>query len=245
MLRLTGVGHAYDGVEVLTGVDLELGEGRVGLIGVNGAGKSTLLRILTTATEPTSGTLAATSLGRTRREVVGNIGYMPQELRLPTSLRSVDFLAYVAWLKGIPRRERRAEIDRVVDQVGLADRSRSRVGQLSGGMQRRLFLAQALLGEPPVMVLDEPTAGLDPEQRIRFREVLLGLEARLVVVSSHTFEDLVPVVDRMVMLDERRVVFDGPVEALAELGARAPIEGMSVFEAAFLRLRLSRGGSVS
>lgn len=246
MLRLSGVSHSYDGFSVLDALDLEVGAERVGLIGVNGAGKSTLIRILTTALPPTSGSVQVSGLrhgpGRARRHELADIGYMPQDLRLPRSLRSVDFLAYVAWLKAVPRRRRGAEVERVVDAVGLAQRGASRVGELSGGMQRRLLLAQALLGRPQVLLLDEPTAGLDPEQRVRFRELIGTLDAPLVMVSSHALEDLVPVVDRMVMLDEQRIVFDGALTELRALGAAAPVEGMSDLEAAFVRLR-SRGGA--
>lgn len=223
---------------------MELGHERVGLIGVNGAGKSTLMRILTTALEPTHGALVTAGLGTSRREIVANIGYMPQELSLPRSLRVGDFLAHVAWLKALPRRARRAEIARVIDAVGLGEQATRRVGELSGGMVRRLLLAQALIGGPPVLVLDEPTAGLDPEQRVRFRELIAGFDADLVVVSSHALEDLVPLVDRVVMLDERRIVFDDSVRRLAEVGAAAPIQGMSPYEAGFLRLRVAGGGGV-
>lgn len=236
-ILLSDVSHSYDGFSVFEGLDLDLGAERVGLIGVNGAGKSTLMRILSTALEPTGGSVRATGIAESGRRGVSGIGYMPQELRLPRSLRGVDFLAYVAWLKAVPRRARGAEVERVIEAVGLGERGRSRVGELSGGMQRRLLLAQALLGRPQVLLLDEPTAGLDPEQRIRFRELIGTLDAPLVVVSSHALEDLVPIVDRMVMLDDHRIAFDGTVEELRTLGADALIPGMSAFESAFLRLR--------
>ncbi|KRB78181.1 hypothetical protein ASE01_08495 [Nocardioides sp. Root190] len=239
---MSGVSHSYDGFSVLDALDLELGAERVGLIGVNGAGKSTLIRILSTALEPSDGSVQVTGLGPGRRRELADIGYMPQELRLPRNLRGVDFLAYVAWLKAVPRRERAAEVERVVEAVGLDRRGSSRIGELSGGMQRRLLLAQALLGRPQVLLLDEPTAGLDPEQRVRFRELIGALDAPLVMVSSHALEDLVPIVDRMVMLDEQRIAFDGAVEELRAVGAAGPVEGMSDFESAFLRLR-SRAGT--
>lgn len=244
-VRLIDVGHSYGASKVLGALTLELRAERVGLIGVNGAGKSTLMRVLTTALEPTSGSLTMTGLGRTRRECLANVGYMPQELRLPGSLRVVDFLAHVAWVKAIPRRARGLEIDRVIAAVGLEHRARSRVAQLSGGMLRRLLLAQALLDQPPVLILDEPTAGLDPEQRIRFRELIAALDAELVVVSSHALEDLVPIVRRILMLDGGRIVFDGTTGQLAALGAASPIAGMSDYEAAFLRLRMESGGPLT
>lgn len=242
-LRLSRVSHSFGRFDVLSELDLELGAGRVGLIGVNGAGKSTLIRILATALEPTRGTVEVVGLGRERRDILAGIGYMPQDLNLPRSLRTVDLLAHVAWLKAIPRRSRATEIARVVDAAGLGERAGSRWGELSGGMQRRLLLAQALLGQPPVLLLDEPTAGLDPEQRVRFRELVATLDAALVVVSSHALEDLVPVVDRMVMLDEHRISFDGSVAELAAIGAAAPIDQMSPYESAFLRIRFSGPGS--
>ena len=235
LIKLDGVGHSFGGRHVFGDLTLELGAGRVGLVGVNGAGKSTLMRILTTELEPTQGSLSFPGLGGGR--IADHIGYMPQEMSLPGALRVCDFLTYVAWLKAVPRRERGAEVAQVLDVVGLSDRDRTRFSALSGGMKRRLLLAQALIGGPRILILDEPTAGLDPEQRVRFRELVTGMEADLVLVSSHALEDLVPVTDRVLMLDEHELAFDGSMQDLGDFGAQSSIAGMSTYEAAFVRLR--------
>ena len=241
---LEDVGHAYSSSPVLSGVSLRLAEGRVGLIGVNGAGKSTLLRIVTTALVPTQGRAAWPGLGRELGEVRRRIGYLPQQVTVPPRVRVHDFLAHLAWLKALPRAEHRGQVDAVLARTGLTDRRTTRVGELSGGMYRRLLLAQALLGDPDVLVLDEPTVGLDPEQRINVRQIVESTSGpRLVVISSHTIDELALVVDRLVMLDSGRVVFDDTVPALRRLGETYPVPGMSVLEAAFVRLRSLPSGA--
>jgi ABC-2 type transport system ATP-binding protein len=239
LVRLVGVGHTYDRTDVFDGLDLAFPRGRVGLIGVNGAGKTTLLRMLATTLAPSRGEVLFPGLGGSAAAARRSIGFMPQSLALPGALRVLDFLDYVAWLKEVPRRARREECARALELAGLEVSHRSRVGQLSGGMHRRLLFAQSLIGRPPVLVLDEPTAGLDPEQRIRMRRMIRSADGvELLLVSSHLIEDLVPVVDRVVMLDDHRIAFDGSVAMLRELGAHgAAVEGMSAYEAAFLRLQ--------
>ena len=249
LLRLDDVGHTYDAVDVFDGICLTFAGGRVGLIGVNGAGKTTLFRMMATALEPSRGRVHFPGLGGSAEAARRRIGFMPQSLVLPRSLRVVDFLDYVGWLKEVPRRERAQETRRVLELANLEVTRRTRVGQLSGGMHRRLLFAQALVGEPSVLLLDEPTAGLDPEQRIRIRETIQQFEGvSLLLISSHLIEDLVPIVDRIVMLDDHRIAFDGSVAALRDLGgtgragsAGSAVEGLSVYEAAFLRLRSASG----
>ncbi|WP_183095783.1 ABC transporter ATP-binding protein [Nocardioides stalactiti] len=239
LIRLSQVGHTYDGTDVFDGVDLDLLAGRTGLIGVNGAGKSTLFRMLATTLEPARGRLDFPGLGGSAEAARPRIGFMPQSLFLPKSLRVRDFLAYVCWLKAVPRRDRPTEIDRVLAAADLDLAPKARVGSLSGGMYRRLLFAQAIIARPVLLMLDEPTAGLDPEQRIRLRSTIQRLEGvDLLLVSSHLIEDLVPLVDRVVMLDDHRVAFDGSVDRLRGLGERqGPIEGLTVYESAFVRLR--------
>ncbi|MEZ0579408.1 ABC transporter ATP-binding protein [Nocardioides sp. MH1] len=239
LLEMIGVGHSYERTDVFDDLVLAVPRGRVGLIGVNGAGKTTLLRMIATALRPTRGEVRYPGLGGSAEAARSHIGFMPQSLALPRSLRVHDFLDYVCWLKEVPRRARRAEAARALELADLAVSSRATVGELSGGMHRRLLFAQALVGRPSVLLLDEPTAGLDPEQRIRLRETIRGFdEVDLLLVSSHLIEDLVPVVDRVVMLDDHRIAFDGSVEELRTVGEDGgTIAGVSVYEAAFLRLR--------
>lgn len=238
-MTLSGVGHRYDTTDVFDDLDLAFPPERVGLIGVNGAGKTTLLRMIATTLPPSQGRVDYPGLGCSPDAARRRIGFMPQSLALPRSLRVHDFLDYVGWLKEVPRGGRRAEADRVLAAADLEVARGTTVGQLSGGMHRRVLFAQALIGRPSVLLLDEPTAGLDPEQRIRLRETINGFEGvDLLVISSHLIEDLVPIVDRVVMLDDHRIAFDGSVADLRVLGEDSgAAQGMSAYEAAFVRLR--------
>ncbi len=241
VVQASEVGFRYRDRAALRDVTFELRPGVTGLVGINGAGKSTLLRLLATTAAPAYGSLelfgadAVRGRSRARR----HLGYMPQSLAVPAALRVCDFLGYMAWLRGFRRSERPALVDAALGLVELADRSHEQVGSLSGGMHRRMLLAQAILGDPDLLLLDEPTAGLDPEQRVRVRELIARTAAgRAVVVSSHLMEDLVPVADRVLMLHEGRLVFDDTMAALGATGAELvrPGSGLSPHEAAFLSL---------
>ncbi len=240
--RANELGHSYGHHDVFSNVSFELRSGVTGLIGVNGAGKSTLLNIMCTSLRPSRGTFSLFGSDPSSRltAVRRRIGYMPQSLNVPGRLTIIDFLGYMAWLRGIPRRERSEAICLAMADADLSELSGHRVNQLSGGMHRRLLLAQALLGHPDLLLLDEPTAGLDPEQRLRLRALVGELDwAKSVVVSSHLMEDLTPIADRVLMLDDQRIAFDGTVQQLRELGSQVVDvpSGISVFEAAFMNLR--------
>jgi ABC-2 type transport system ATP-binding protein len=221
-LRVTGLQKQFGRVAALAGVDLEVGIGVNGLLGPNGAGKTTLLRCLATVLAPDRGELRILGRDPSRRsertEIRRRLGYLPQELGSYPHFTAFDFLDYVAILKElVDRRERHAEVRRVMDAVGLADWSQTRIRKLSGGMRRRLALAQALLGDPMMVLLDEPTVGLDPEQRLRFRQLASDLaEERIVLLSTHQTEDVAALCDRVTVLDRGRVLFDGSPQGLAE-----------------------------
>ncbi len=238
---LKDVSHSYKDRRALDEVTWSVSEGVTGVVGVNGAGKSTLLRVLATELTPTIGDVEVLGKsGREASEARGRIGVMPQAVEFPGHVRVQDFLSYMAWLRAIPRRERPGRIAAALELVELPDRQRSHIGDLSGGMQRRLLFAQAILAEPSLLILDEPTAGLDLEQRIRLREIISQIPwAAAVVISSHLMEDLAPISDRMLMLDGGRKVFDGTIEELAQVGAAAsePADGVNDLESAFMRLR--------
>jgi ABC-2 type transport system ATP-binding protein len=245
VVRAVGLGHRYGRTEALADVGFEIGAGVTGLVGVNGAGKSTLLRILSTTLTARTGSLTvlgtdpAVDVSSVRR----HLGYMPQTLEIPAGLAVRDFLAYMAWLRGFGRRLRPGLVEEALEAADLVERRDAKVGSLSGGMHRRLLFAQAVLGDPDLLILDEPTVGLDPEQRVRVRE-LIGRTGgtRATVISSHLLEDLLPIADQVLMLDEGRLVFDGTVDELGARGAGLVVEGsgLSVYEAAFLSLRLRR-----
>ncbi|MGY1742921.1 MULTISPECIES: ABC transporter ATP-binding protein [unclassified Blastococcus] len=222
-VALAGVGKRYRGTTALDDVTLDLAPGVTGLLGPNGAGKTTLLRIVATALAPSSGSVRV--LGHDPADPAGRLairrrlGYLPQDSGVYTGFTAFAFVDYVAVLKEMTdRAARHAEVRRVLDAVGLGDRAHSRIRALSGGMRRRVGLAQALLGRPDLLVLDEPTVGLDPEQRLRFREVLAGLPSdATVLLSTHLTEDVAALCPRVVVLERGRVLFDGPTAELTRL----------------------------
>lgn len=222
MTSATGVYKRLGSTQALRGVDLRLDGGVTGLLGPNGAGKTTLMRILATVLAPDAGTVRL--LGRDprdpreRTEIRRRLGYMPQEPGFHARFTAFEFLDYVAILKEhTDRRARHDEVRRVLARVGLEDVAGKRTRALSGGMRRRLALAQALLGDPRLLVLDEPTAGLDPEQRLRFRELLSELgEERAILVSTHQTEDVAALCPHVVVLAEGRVLADESPRAISD-----------------------------
>jgi ABC-2 type transport system ATP-binding protein len=204
-------------------VDLEIGPGITGLLGPNGAGKTTLLRMIATVLAPDAGSLRVLdhdpSSADGRLAIRRRLGYLPQEPGFYRGFSAFDFVDYVAILKEMTdRRARHDEVRRVLENVGMTDWMHKRIRALSGGMRRRVAIAQALLGDPDLLVLDEPTAGLDPEQRLRFRDVLTrGGAHRTVLLSTHQTDDVAALCQRVVAFDVGRVRFDGTPSALAEL----------------------------
>lgn len=205
----------------LDSVDLSLGAGVTGLLGPNGAGKTTLMRIIATVASPDAGTVAAfdhdpaTSSGRIA--IRRRLGYQPQEPGFHEHFTCFQFVDYVAILKEWARRaERHREVRRVLDLVGLGDVSNRRIGRLSGGMKQRLAIAQAMIGDPELLIFDEPTAGLDPEHRLRFRELLGGTRPdSTVLLSTHQTDDVAALCRRVIVLIDGTIRFDGTPSELA------------------------------
>ncbi|WP_420712153.1 ABC transporter ATP-binding protein [Streptomyces sp. DSM 15324] len=205
------------------GLDLSLGTGVHGLLGPNGAGKTTLIRTLATVLRPTEGDLELLggSVGGTGdvRALRRRIGYLPQEFGYYKRFTVREFVEYMAWLKEVPGADIPAAVQRAVERVGLADRADDRMRTLSGGMVRRVGIAQALVNDPAILLLDEPTVGLDPAQRLRFRELLqqLGTDT-CVLVSTHLVEDVAAACTDVVLFAEGRLVFQGTPDELAAAG---------------------------
>jgi len=225
VVRAEGLSRRYGATLALDGVDIALERGITGLLGPNGAGKTTLLSILATVNEPDAGRVSAFGLdpghAAERVEIRRRLGYLPQELGYHRHFTVAAFLDYVAILKEITDRRRRAEeVAKVLAAVSLEDRARSRIRALSGGMRQRLGIAQALLGQPDLLILDEPTAGLDPEQRLRFRELLSGLPGDPVtVLSTHQADDIAAICPHVVVLLKGQVHFAGTPAELAATAA--------------------------
>ncbi|MFJ5682624.1 ABC transporter ATP-binding protein [Streptomyces sp. NPDC093099] len=205
------------------GLDLDLGTGVHGLLGPNGAGKTTLIRALATVLRPAGGTLellGTSAHAQTgRRELRRRIGYLPQEFGYYRRFTVREFVEYMAWLKEVPHEEIPGAVQRAIERVGLADRADDRMKTLSGGMVRRAGIAQAIVNDPRILLLDEPTAGLDPAQRLRFRELLhqLGTDS-CVVVSTHLVEDVAAACTDVVLIADGALVFRGTPEQLADAG---------------------------
>jgi ABC-2 type transport system ATP-binding protein len=225
-VELRGVGKRYGSTVALADVDLTLDRGVTGLLGPNGAGKTTLLRIVATSIAPDSGQVSL--LGRSPlgaqadlTEIRRHLGYLPQELGLPGDMTVFGFVDYIAVLKEWnDQAARSAEVRRVVDLVGLGDIATKRVSRLSGGQRRRVALAQSLLGDPRVLVLDEPTTGLDPTQRATLRRTLSMIATRAaVLLSTHQTEDVAALCERVVVLAGGTVRFDGSVLDLVATAA--------------------------
>ncbi|GGX24677.1 ABC transporter ATP-binding protein [Streptomyces lomondensis] len=220
----SGLCLRYGGTRALDDVSLRLTGGVTGLLGPNGAGKTTLLRVLATARPADRG--AFTVLGhdpataRGRQEVRRRLGYLPQTPGFHPDFTAFEFVDYVAILKEMTDRgARHREVRRVLDEVGLADVRGKRIRKLSGGMRQRVALGAALVGDPGFLVLDEPTVGLDPEQRMRFRELIARAgEGRTVLLSTHQTEDVAMLCHRVLVMAGGRVRFEGTP---AELTARA------------------------
>ena len=220
-----GVVKRYRSRTVLDDVALQAGQGVTALLGPNSAGKTTLLRIVATVLRPDDGRVLVFGLepgdGAQRREIRRRLGYQPQEPGFFQSFTVLAFLDYVAVLKELTGSQfRRQEVRRVVDLVDLGAVANIKIRKLSGGMRRRVALGQALLGEPELLILDEPTAGLDPEQRLRFREVVSRVATEhTVLLSTHQTDDVAAVADRVVVLHEGQVRFRGTPAELTSLAA--------------------------
>jgi ABC-2 type transport system ATP-binding protein len=218
-IAMTELRKRYGASDAVASLSLEIGPGVTGLLGPNGAGKTTLMRMLATVLAPTEGHLRMLGLDpadpHERTDIRRQLGYMPQEPGFHRQFTAFEFVDYVAILKEMTdRRTRHREVRRALEAVGLGDVAGRRIRKLSGGMRRRVALAQALLGDPQLLVLDEPTAALDPEQRMRFRELASALgDERTVLVSTHQTEDVAALCQRVIVMREGRATFDGtPVE---------------------------------
>ncbi len=219
-IKINDLSKIYSGNKLaLKNVNLDLGSGLFGLLGPNGAGKSTLMRILVTLMKPSEGSVCINGLDlqKNRKQIRQMLGYLPQEFSTFPKIKTWEFLDYNARLVGLKNpKERNTAVDEMLEKVAL-DNVRDRMAnKLSGGMKRRLGIAQALIGNPKILIVDEPTTGLDPGERIRFRNILadLGQEERIIILSTHIVSDISSTCNNMALLLEGEVAFNGSPETL-------------------------------
>ncbi|HNQ37014.1 MAG TPA: ABC transporter ATP-binding protein [Prolixibacteraceae bacterium] len=199
----------------LKDINLEIHNGMFGLLGPNGAGKSTLMRILVTLMKPSSGKVTVNGrydLMKNRREIRAMLGYLPQDFRFFAKLKTWEFLDYTARLAGMKNKVHRQEaVDRMLEEVGLFEARDRNANRLSGGMKRRLGIAQALINDPKIIIVDEPTTGLDPEERIRFRNLLSNISTRdvIIILSTHIVGDISSTCENVALLNRGKLAFTG------------------------------------
>jgi ABC-type multidrug transport system ATPase subunit len=217
-LALESVGYRYrGGHQAVAEVGLKLGPGIVGLLGPNGAGKSTLMRVLSTLARATSGRVLwrGEDIARKPDALRTELGYLPQDFGVYEALSAREFLAFLATVKGLPARAVAARVDECLEMVGLHDVADRRLGDYSGGMRQRVGIAQALLNDPRLLIVDEPTVGLDPEERVRFRHLLAELAGqRLVILSTHIVSDIEASAGELAVMAGGQLRFHGTPEAL-------------------------------
>ena len=193
------------------GVSLQLAEGINGLLGANGAGKTTLMRMLCGILKPTSGNIALDGVDVSREDYRAVLGYLPQDFGYYPDFTGMDFLLYLAALKGMSRSHAKRKAAELLELVGLSDVGKKKIRTYSGGMKQRLGIAQALLNDPRLLIVDEPTAGLDPKERVRFRNLLTELgKDTIVLLSTHIVSDLEHIANHMLMMSEGRIILDEP-----------------------------------
>lgn len=219
MLELCNISKKYKEKIALNDVSLKLDNGIYGLLGPNGAGKSTLMNIITGNLEPTEGTIKwegteVKELGSNYRSL---LGYAPQQQGMYETFSGRRFLSYMATLKGISKSSMEDEINRVLLYVNMVEKSNQKIGTYSGGMKQRILIAQAILGNPKIVVLDEPTAGLDPKERVRIRERISTLsKEKIILVSTHVVSDIESVANKIILIKKGKIIDTDSVEALCE-----------------------------
>lgn len=219
-IKIENLNKVYKGGSyAVNNLNLEIPNGMFGLLGPNGAGKSTLMRILVTLMKPSSGKVYVNDLelSKNRREIRSMLGYLPQDFSFFSKLKTSEFLDYTARLSGMKNSSaRRSAVDQMLEEVGLFEARDRNANKLSGGMKRRLGIAQALINDPKIIIVDEPTTGLDPEERIRFRNLLSTLSTRdvIIILSTHIVGDISSTCDNMALLNKGKLAFSGSPEEL-------------------------------
>lgn len=218
-LQLHEVSRRFGTKQAVDGVSLTFKAGVTGLLGPNGAGKSTLMRMLATVEKPTGGKilLNGVDIGKKPNEMRRCLGYLPQDFGVYPNLNAVEFLQYMAAMKGMTSGSAKKRIDELLELLHLTDAKKRLLGGYSGGMKQRVGIASALLADPKVLIVDEPTAGLDPEERIGFRNLLAGLAAdRIIILSTHIVSDIESIAPTIALISGGRLMLHASPEQLIE-----------------------------
>lgn len=208
----------YENKIAVDRVSLQLTNGVYGLLGANGAGKTTFMRMLCGILKPTSGTVTFDGMDVSSEEYRAELGYLPQDFGYYPDFNGIDFLLYMASLKGLTKTEAKRKSKKLLELVSLSDVAKKKIATYSGGMKQRLGIAQALLNDPKIIILDEPTAGLDPKERVRFRNLIkeLGTES-IVLLSTHIVSDIEHIADTVLMMKAGQIVFNGSADEIDDL----------------------------
>ena len=208
----------YENKIAVDRVSLQLTNGVYGLLGANGAGKTTFMRMLCGILKPTSGTVTFDGMDVSSEEYRAELGYLPQDFGYYPDFNGMDFLLYMASLKGLTKTEAKRKSKKLLELVSLSDVAKKKIATYSGGMKQRLGIAQALLNDPKIIILDEPTAGLDPKERVRFRNLIkeLGTES-IVLLSTHIVSDIEHIADTVLMMRAGQIVFNGSADEIDDL----------------------------
>ena len=210
-LTVRGLTKQYKDKCAVNRVNLRLTEGINGLLGANGAGKTTLMRMLCGILKPTAGSIALDGVDVSSEDYRAVLGYLPQDFGYYPDFTGLDFLLYLAGLKGLSRSHAKRKARELLELVSLKDAGKKKIKTYSGGMKQRLGIAQALLNDPSLLIVDEPTAGLDPKERVRFRKLIAGLgQDTIVLLSTHIVSDVEKIADHMLMMSEGRIILDEP-----------------------------------
>lgn len=209
----------YGKKQALSEINLTIPQGMFGLLGPNGAGKTTLMKVLATLLEKTGGEVKICGVPvENSRQVRSMTGYLPQDFSMYGNMSAYEALDYLAVLSGMSKRERKERVPQMLEKVNLLEKRRTKVKSMSGGMKRRLGIAQAIIHDPKVIIVDEPTAGLDPEERVRFRNLLCEIaKDRIVLLSTHIVGDIEATCENIAVLNQGKICFDGRVAELLEL----------------------------
>lgn len=208
----------YENKIAVDRVSLQLTNGVYGLLGANGAGKTTFMRMLCGILKPTSGTVTFDGMDVSSEEYRAELGYLPQDFGYYPDFNGMDFLLYMASLKGLTKTEAKRKSKKLLELVSLSDVAKKKIATYSGGMKQRLGIAQALLNDPKIIILDEPTAGLDPKERVHFRNLIkeLGTES-IVLLSTHIVSDIEHIADTVLMMKAGQIVFNGSADEIDDL----------------------------